>query len=518
MKSIGRLRDFISARILRSSVISYRRSSRTSTIQMSIGRLPTEILSVIFSLIAHDPTANPVSFAAITHVCTRWRQIALANGSLWNRVVLTYPMSPHHLAYALTWLQRSASAPIDIFLDLRDPSWDWNEDTHNFRWQEMEPIMRIFLPHVHRWRRFELLTDTWAPIFTFLWYTRHVTSAPLLETVSLSRCNLYFAARGQVFQPTSLRQPIQFFRGANLERLTSVSLVGVHIQWNQPSSLRNLTVLELKFHASDVMPNLQQFTTIIEACPGLIHLAIFGWGPVLDVSSPVVGCRLRLSNLKKLSFGFLDTPYAIQLLSLFDLPLLDEFVLEDIGKVVSPLEVEDATNLLLWLSSSALVDTSPTSVTRAEGNDLSRYGPSTLPLANIHSLELHGIRLVNSAAVEYFFRRLTSLTRLTLYDDVNNVLRVLGVPIGGASQPLPLLPLLEEIRCQDMDADVLLNVVTSRASADSLLSLKKVSLEFARTSALEAGSLAHTRLVSAGIEVFGRSETSGSDSDYQMSL
>jgi len=128
-----------------------------------------------------------------------------------------------------------------------------------------------FLPHAHRWRRFELLTDTWAPIFIFLWYTKHVEveSAPLLEAVSLSWCNLYFAARGQVFRPISLRQPIQFLGGV---RLTSVSLVGVHINWNQPS-LRNLTNLELKFHASDVMPNIQQFTAIPEACPSLRSIA-----------------------------------------------------------------------------------------------------------------------------------------------------------------------------------------------------------------------------------------------------
>ena len=513
MKRFSRLRDFISAHVLRLSAISRRHSSRNSATQPLMERLPNEILSLIFSLIAHDPTTNPVSFAVITHVCSRWRQIALADGSLWNRIILTYPLSPHHLSYVLAWLQRSASAPIDIFLDFRDPSWDWNEDTHNFRWQEMEPIMRIFLPHTHRWRRFELLTDTWAPIFTFLWYTRHVESAPLLESVSLSRCNLYFAARGQVFRPISLRQSIQLFGGVALERLTSVSLVGVHIDWNQPS-LRNLTNLELKFHASDVMPNIQQFTAILEACPGLNHLAIFGWGPTLDVPSPVEGYRISLSSLEKFSFGFLDTSYAIRLLSLFDFPLLEEFVLEDIGKVVSPLEVEDSTSLLLYLAST--LDGTSATPPRRIGSDLPRYGPTTLPLDKIRSFELHGIRLINPDAVRMFFQRLTSLTKLTLYDDVNSILELLGVPIV-ASQPI-LLPLLQELRCQDMDPEILLNVVTSRAGANALIPRTKVSLEFARTPPLEAGSLAHTRLVRAGIEVYGRVGSSGSSSDYQMSL
>ncbi len=111
-----------------------------------------------------------------------------------------------------------------------------------------EPIMRLFLVHVMRWRQFDLLADTWSPIFTFLWYTRHVKAAPALETLALSRCNLYLAAQGNRFHPVPLRQPLPFFGGVFLPSLRSVSLIGVHIDWEQPS-LRNLSELQLKFHA-----------------------------------------------------------------------------------------------------------------------------------------------------------------------------------------------------------------------------------------------------------------------------
>jgi hypothetical protein len=110
--------------------------------------------------------------------------------------------------------------------------------------------------------------------------------------------------------------------------------------------------LELKYHACDVMPSLQQFNTILEACPRLNHLAIFSWGPILDKYSPAERGKLHLRTLKKFSFGFLDIPYAIRLLSLFNFPLLEEFILEDIAKVVNPLEELDSTSLLLWLASS----------------------------------------------------------------------------------------------------------------------------------------------------------------------
>ena len=128
---------------------------------------------------------------------------------------------------------------------------------------------------------------------------------------------------------------------------------------------------------------------------------------VLQSSSPPVeGYRLRLSSLKKFSFDFLDTSYAIRLLSLFDFPLLEEFVLEDIGKVLSSPEVEDSTSLLLYLASTK-GGTSVASMPRSAGSDLPRSGSSSLPLANIHSFELHGIRLVNLDAVRIFLRQLT---------------------------------------------------------------------------------------------------------------
>jgi len=94
---------------------------------------------------------------------------------------------------------------------------------------------------------------------------------------------------------------------------------------------------------------------------------------------------------------------------------------------------------------------------------------------------------------------------LTLYDDVNSILGLLGVPIT-VSQPT-LLPRLQELHCQNMDPEILLNVVDSRAGANAPIPLTEVSLMFDRTS--EAESLALTRLGSAGIKVYARGGSSG---------
>ena len=114
----------------------------------------------------------------------------------------------------------------------------------------MEAVIRLLLPHVTRWQRFELLTDTWAPIFTFLWYTRRVESAPMLRSIALSRGNTYFAAEGQGFEPATLKQPVPLFGDIALDNLREVSFAGVHVDWSK-SALRNLVAFELKYHARD---------------------------------------------------------------------------------------------------------------------------------------------------------------------------------------------------------------------------------------------------------------------------
>ncbi|KAF8956240.1 hypothetical protein BDZ97DRAFT_201055 [Flammula alnicola] len=505
MNITSRLRGFFSNHAPRASAMFRRRSSTTRT-AATVHTLPDELLLHIFSTIANDPTTNPVTISIITHVCTHWRQIAIADGSLWTRIILTFPVYPRHISFVVACLARSANYPLNILLDFRDPAWDWNEDTHSFRWQDMEPILRLLLVHVQRWRRFDLLTDTWLPIFTFLWYTRRVESAPMLETLSLSRCNLYLAARGQIFQPVSLRQPIQLFGGIALQRLRSVSLIGVHIDWKQPS-LRNLTHLELKYQASDVMPTLEQFESIFNACPCLLRLAIYGWGPILDPSTPLQRARLCLPNLATFSFGFLHVPYSLRLLSLLSFPSLKELVLEDVSRVVTPIDVLDASPLIHWLASP----NQPTT----------NQSTAPFPLHRLHSVELHGTRC-RAAEMASFFHRLASLIRLGFYDTSDDLLCLLIPPSNiyhqGDMGQGSLCPQLRELHCQDMDPDAVINVLSSRAAMRSLPPLQKASIDFVRKSSPSLDSPTHTRLINAGIEIQGKSGSDSSESGSPTSV
>ncbi|KAG2024051.1 hypothetical protein CC2G_001648 [Coprinopsis cinerea AmutBmut pab1-1] len=271
MKIFLRIRNFISSRL--------RRRHSLHIVRHPMDQLPNEILAYIFALIILDPSENPAFVSKLGQVCSRWRALVVSTASLWSRIVLAYPMNNPQLVYAAIALERSAAHPLDILLDCRDPEWDWEEETHNFQGTHMQSILPLILPHSSRWKKIEVLSDTWAPVHAFLQATQE-TPLPILESASLSRCNAYFAAPGETFQPESMRSPIALFGGRSLQSLRDVSLVGVHVDWDK-SALVHLRRLEFKYHSRDVMPTIHQFLRILGQCPDLLELSIVGWGPIL---------------------------------------------------------------------------------------------------------------------------------------------------------------------------------------------------------------------------------------------
>ncbi|KAJ6492039.1 hypothetical protein C8R45DRAFT_990271 [Mycena sanguinolenta] len=402
-----------------------------------IDRLPNELLSTIFMFAieqhCHDePTPFTTSPTTISHICHRWRQVALETGSLWTNIVLTFPTSNEQLTRTLTWLSRSKAYSLDILLDFRDPEWDWeDEDTHGFRWADMEVVLRLLLPTAARWRTVELLTDTWAPMFAFLLHTRSVgASMKRLETLHLARCNAYFARKGQLFEPTALGHHLPLFGGADAvtPKLREVMLTGVHIDWSTPP-LANLTKLELKYQAVDVMPTIAHFTQILAASPNLEVLSIVGRGPQFigeEKTKADERGRITLDRVTKFTFGFVDVSYAVQLLSMLDLPALCELSLEDVSASLQHQPPDDASVLLEWLA--GLVDAADDSVSQPPSSDVVEFtsaSTSRLPLGQLKTLILLSI-FAPRATFSQLYETCPELRILRLCDSSDSALKALG--------------------------------------------------------------------------------------------
>ena len=447
----------------------YTTNSSTRTIQ----DLSPELLSYIFFMATHhlqDRAGSILQPITISHVSSRWREIAISTRALWTSIILSFPIFPSQLLRSQIWLSRSHPLPIDIFLDFRDPSWDWEEDSLGVPLELMAPVLKFLLADVKRWRHFELLTDTWAPIFAFLQDTRDVDAAPLLRSISLSRCNAYFASKGAVFQPVQFQDPIPLFGGLALDALRDVSLVGVHVDWAQ-SSLRNLTSLRFKYHASGVMPSLDQFIDILSGCPELRHLSIVGWGPqfekatVQEIWDPTSSPNLKIIQLRHLVdffFGFVDVDHAIKALSLFNFPSIQILTLEDVSSTLNPAHQNDATPILDYLT--------PSDASESTGTTMPQI-VCGIPLNSICTLQLERIH-ASDGAFSRFFSALTSLHKLGLFSIEDLTLRSL-LPQHPSCHHYPC-PNLRELLCRNVNRNTLMDVVRSRIMTDSDIPLKCV--------------------------------------------
>ncbi|KAG1727135.1 hypothetical protein EDB19DRAFT_1751000 [Suillus lakei] len=356
--------------------------------KLNAAPIPDELLSAIFHVATHDfhDCYDAIFHATtISHVCQRWRNISLSTSSLWTVIVLTFPTHRNQLFRTIDWLARSRSRPLHLYMDFRDPAWNWDEASHCFGWKNMENVMRLILPYAHRWQKVELLTDTWAPIFTFLSYTSRIKSTPMLQDVLLSRCNAFFAAKGELFRPSAMRLPVSWLG----EALRFTAFAG--------SPLPVYTV----------MPTLHEFCDIISACPELERLSILGWGPQIDVNVAPKQRTLHLPRLRDFAFGFIDVDYAIDFLSLFHFPALKTLSLEDISSSLDPSHPCDASHLLEYLTAAH----HGSCTTSSHTFPCATCGP--YPLSLLSSLELHDLTSCQ-ASLRCFLQETATLDHLVL--------------------------------------------------------------------------------------------------------
>ena len=427
--------------------------------------LPHEILAAIFlaALQGLDDQYDAImTSVTLSHVCARWRHVARSTRGLWTNILITFPISYGQISLAVMFLNLSGSYPLDILLDMRDPSWNWEEveSAHGLRWSDMDLVLRILLIHVRRWCHFQLLSDTWMPIYSFFSHTHRVARAPMLETISLSRCNAYFASKDAVFSPVETGRPVAFFGGLGFEKLREVGLIGVHVDWaGSSSSLRNLTVLELKYLAGDVAPSIHEFIEMLCASPNLQHLSIVGRGPKIDVAlseegfSSGIRTKVHLGKLKRFMLGFAEVDYALRLLPLFSFPALEELILEGFSMDYSLLEhiSPDATPILEWLSTGQRADTSR----------ITPPSPSTpIPLTLIKTLSLDGIN-ASEAVLSRFFNQLKGLERLYLSNMDEKALKALATSTND-SVLLPC-PRLQELDWGGNHLEAFIAAIKARA-------------------------------------------------------
>jgi hypothetical protein len=346
-----------------------------------INALPNEILSYIFTLGSgaeeqgddddededededeEDPIDDRQRLpfkVLVSHVCRRWRTVAIETSTLWT--YLDFAEGPP-FDKSRTWLERSKGCLLDIELDCTVDEDDANSDEfddHADAYSSDElvapedrvampggpapvktketrslgrvapadlPVVRdLILPHVARWRIFELMVNDYQIMYGILSTLAAIPEAPQLQVLRL----YHYDDNDDYdhFRPPHLKQPFAPFCG-RAPKLSGVALWGVHVDWKACAFLRaGLEELELAYHAKDVRPPYEIFFRILKGSPDLHILTLCASGPAgnpedwpLDV--------IELPSVKHLILAFIEPLYASALMKRLVFPNLSTLALD----------------------------------------------------------------------------------------------------------------------------------------------------------------------------------------------
>lgn len=274
-----------------------------------IGRLPPEILSCIFSFHAinqptpSDPIYNPddpfpsnssptrlgLGWITVTHVCHRWRQVALSDPNLWGTIVFDLGVE-----WAEEMLARSKAALISYSRDLLFQP----RVVSRRRSLDDEVTLRKHLSHV---RRLVLSGNpkSLAPAVRAL-----TTPAPHLESLELLR-------NAHHFRESCITLPSDLF-AHDAPKLRHLTLFGCAVPWDSPL-FRDLTHLDIRIPPvvpfprsapaaqSDLLsiPTFDRLLSILEAMPSLQVLTLGNCLPRPESTRRVVPLR----HMSKLSLN-----------------------------------------------------------------------------------------------------------------------------------------------------------------------------------------------------------------------
>ncbi|KAF8501012.1 hypothetical protein F5888DRAFT_1609567 [Russula emetica] len=252
----------------------------------------------------------------VSHVCRRWRTVAIETPMLWTS--LDFAEGPP-FDKSRTWLERSKECLLVIQLDC----------TTGLSLDRVSPadlpvVRDLILPHVARWRVFELMVDDYQIMYGILSTLATIPEAPQLQVLRLY--NYDNNDDYDHFQPPHLKQPFAPFCG-RAPNLVEVGLWGVHVDWEACAFLRGLEELQLEYHAKDVRPPYEIFFRILRGSPDLHILTLSASGPdgnpedwPLDV--------IELTSVKHLILAFVEPSYASALMNRLVFPNLSTLALD----------------------------------------------------------------------------------------------------------------------------------------------------------------------------------------------
>lgn len=293
-----------------------------------INWLPTELLFEIFLIRTEDESAdlaiglpyNPAP-VLISHVCHKWRELALATPRLWS--FISY-RTPHWIPRPLSvFLQRAESSPISFnFISTPSTSTSGNSNMSTLEADTLANIIdTLFCQH----RRFRSLTFECG----FAKSMEHVTTGisrvyghlDELESLDLALSTLDLSFQGTQLLTSDLLSTDQSSPGSPI-MLRHLRLQQMPLSILPAFLVRTIRTLELSYPPKKshfTLPHhftlkMSYLINLLKHTPQLQELSLIGVTPVWDLIT-------RLSTNGQLSHGATE-PHNLAVASSFELPEL----------------------------------------------------------------------------------------------------------------------------------------------------------------------------------------------------
>ena len=259
-----------------------------------VSSLPTEVIDAIFlfarvmvssSSATSGKKAEPLAWLRLTHVCHRWREIALNQPLFWNHVNFATLSS----AGAAEIVARAKTAPLYLEARLLGSHWD------DARYREFQEELQVCVSctcHLLISANYLHLRKTLDSL---------LSPAPTLESLSLYSERQFLQPW---LPPLQLDVPETLFGGA-MPRLSCLQLRNCNIGWKSPL-LKGLRIFEMRSPSMTVLPTLSVWLDALDEMPQLKMLTLHEASPMAGTFPFDVKRTAKLPSLTH--FDIADRP------------------------------------------------------------------------------------------------------------------------------------------------------------------------------------------------------------------
>ena len=237
-----------------------------------ISRLPPETLAAIFSFLLTEWNKNTcyLKWIRVTHVCRRWREVALGHPCFWSHICFTKLKSDG----VAEIFSRAKMAPLHLEADF----------TTRFNWPQpmIDAIGVDIEAHISHTRRLRIC----GPLQSIL--ERLASSAPTLESIFLLH---------KSNSSSKVVIPVNLFN-CTTPSLSSLELENCDISWKSPL-LKGLQTLKILRPSKEARPKLEDWLSTLDEMPQLETLVLNSATPLASLAS-LTSRIVTLPSLNKL--------------------------------------------------------------------------------------------------------------------------------------------------------------------------------------------------------------------------